>query len=288
MTIASKYVPTIHIHPILIIFIIISFITGTFIELFIILSIVFIHELGHFIAAKYFNWRVNYIVLWVFGGVMKTDEHGNKTMIEEAIVTLAGPFQHIIIFGLIYILSLTHFVSPTIIEHMLYYNMIIFLFNILPIWPLDGGKLLFLFLSIILPYRTAYHTMIIFSLISSFILLLVQLVYYPFTLSAFLIMIFLLMENRTEWKRRYYVFIRFLLKRHEGRIQTNSQSPIVVSPQTSLMELFYRFRRDRKHHIYINAPPFQHMVIDERAFLSSYFDDKNYNEPIGNIVGRFV
>src|SRR5690625_7082209 len=83
--------------------------------------------------------------------------------------------------------------------------------------PLVGCKVLFLCFSSILPYRKAYHSVIIFSIALSILLLIVQFLFFPFTLSAFLLMIFLCMENRTEWKHRYFVFIRFLLIRYEGK-----------------------------------------------------------------------
>src|SRR5690625_7588673 len=93
-----KFIPPIHVHPLLMIFMIISFLTGTFMELSIILAIVLFHELGHFLFARLFHWRIHSIMLWVFGGVMKTEEHGNKPIHEDALVTIAGPLQHIIIY----------------------------------------------------------------------------------------------------------------------------------------------------------------------------------------------
>src|SRR5699024_11983500 len=59
------------------------------------LSIVLFHELGHYGAAKFFKWRIKGIMLWIFGGVMDTDEHGNKPFHEDIIVTVAGPLQHL-------------------------------------------------------------------------------------------------------------------------------------------------------------------------------------------------
>src|SRR5690625_3648721 len=96
-----KSLRLIHIHPILIIFMFIAFITGTFIQFFILFAIVFIHEIGHFIAAKFYNWNVHSIMLWVFGGVMKTDEGVNRPIKEDIIVTVAGPLQHLFIFILL-------------------------------------------------------------------------------------------------------------------------------------------------------------------------------------------
>src|SRR5690625_6878376 len=74
-------------------------------ELSIILAIVLFHELGHFLFARLFHWRIHSIMLWVFGGVMKTEEHGNKPIHEDALVTIAGPLQHIIIYVGLFVLS---------------------------------------------------------------------------------------------------------------------------------------------------------------------------------------
>src|SRR5699024_7363025 len=127
----------------------------------IVLSLVFFHEMGHFIVAKRFNWRVKKIKLWVFGGVMETDEHGTRPNHEELLVTLAGPFQHVIVF-LIFFLIPFEFIPTSILNIIYFYNTILFIFNLLPIWPLDGGKVLFIFLSTITTYQKAYqHTLLL-------------------------------------------------------------------------------------------------------------------------------
>lgn len=288
MTTFRKYVPTIHIHPILIIFIGISFFTGTFTELTIILSIVLIHELGHYIVAQLFKWRIQSIMLWVFGGVMNTEEHGNKAIHEEALVTIAGPLQHLFIYLGLYFLTVGEVLPIPVLELIFYYNTAIILFNLLPIWPLDGGKLLFLCLSAFLPFRKAYHSVIIFSMVVSLFLLLLQLFIFPFTLSTFFIMIFLFMENRTEWKQRFYVFIRFLLGRYEGNTSINGVYPIVVPHQYSLMEVFAHFRREKKHSIYITFPNTARKAIDESDCLRSYFYEKKYNKTIGEVVDEMI
>lgn len=279
-----KYIPPIHVHPILIVFIFISFITGTFMEMTIIISIVLFHEFGHYAMAHFFKWRIQSIMLWVFGGVMNTEEHGNKPIYEEALVTIAGPFQHLIIYIGLYFLSIGNVLPVSVLELIFYYNTAIFIFNLLPIWPLDGGKLLFICLTALLPYRKSYHSIIIFSMVASLLFLLVQFLFLPFTLSTFLLMTFLFMENRTEWKHRYYVFIRFLLKRYEGNAPVKGVHPILVPHQYLLMDVFMQFRRERKHSIYITYPNNRRKSVDESDCLRSYFYDKKYNKTIGEIV----
>ncbi|WP_068674488.1 site-2 protease family protein [Oceanobacillus sp. Castelsardo] len=275
--------PKIHLHPILIIFIIISFITGTFIDLFIILSIVFIHELGHFFMARHFKWRIRGMMLWVFGGVLDTDEHGNRSIKEEALVTVAGPFQHVIIHLFLFFLAFISPIPENIINIAIHYNSIILLFNLIPIWPLDGGKLLMLILSKYLPYKKAYQITIISSIIVSFIFLILQLGLFSFTLSTVMIMLFLIMENWKDWKQRYYVFIRFLLNRYEGSSHVSKVEPIKVTSNLKLMDVFSQFRREIKHSIYINFANHDRIVVDETDCLYSYFNDKQHNSQIGEV-----
>ncbi|WP_164668483.1 site-2 protease family protein [Virgibacillus doumboii] len=282
-----KFIPSIHIHPILLVFIIISFFTGTFTELMIIVSIVLFHELGHFMAAKLFNWRIKGIMLWVFGGVMDTDEHGTRPLHEEMIVTVAGPIQHIFIYVLILFFSLDSSAVPSsIIDSVLFYNTVILVFNLLPIWPLDGGKLLFQVLSAILPYRKAYNYVILFSICTIVILLVVQLFFIPFTLSAFVLFLFLFMENRGDWKRRYYVFIRFLLRRYQGETYVKGIRPIEVPHHIFLMDVFSHFHREKKHPIYIAFPGGVRRSIDEMDCLHSYFHEQNYMKSVGEIASQ--
>ncbi|MFD0952437.1 M50 family metallopeptidase [Virgibacillus natechei] len=278
------YVPKVHIHPVLMVFLVISFVTGTFMELAIILSIVLFHELGHYIVAKVFNWRIKGIMLWVFGGVMDTQEHGNKPIREEALVTIAGPFQHLIIYFLLFLLTPVGFVPSSVLELIFYYNTVILLFNLLPIWPLDGGKLLFLCLSAFSPYKKAYYWVILFSMAACLVIILFQLIFFPFTLSAFFIMLFLFMENRSEWKNRYYVFMRFLLNRYEGNTAVTAVSPILVESETPLKDVLGYFRRDNKHSIYITGPNNKRQSIDEGDCLLLFFHGKHYNKTIGELV----
>lgn len=257
-------------------------------ELSIILMIVLIHELGHYAMSKLFKWRVDSIMLWVFGGVMRTEEHGNSSLREEALVIIAGPIQNVMIYIGLYFFSMYAILPTPVLELILYYNTAILLFNLLPIWPLDGGKLLFVFLSSFLPYRKAYHSMIILSMITSIVLLLVQLFIFPFTLSAFCLMIFLFMENRAEWKQRFYVFIRFLLKRYEGNSYVKGIQPIKTSYHSPLMDILTQFKRGKKHPIYIYYPNRERKSIDESDCLRSYFHDKQYNRTIGEVAEKII
>lgn len=251
-------------------------------ELLIIFIIVFIHEMGHYFMAKVFKWRVRKVMLWVFGGVMETEEHGNRPIKEEMLVTLAGPIQHIFIYILLFFLLESGILSEVIFNMAISYNTVILLFNLLPILPLDGGKLLFILLSVKYPYRKALDRIIFLSMILSALLIILHIIFYSFTLSFTLIMLFLFIENRLEWKRRFYIFMRFLLERYKGNNTVRKLEVLYLPGNISLMEAFSLFKREKKHSIAIKDNK-DMSRIDETDCLHAYFHEKQYDRQIDDI-----
>jgi stage IV sporulation protein FB len=257
-------------------FIILAVVTGTFVQLMILFSIVIIHELGHYLAAMHYKWRIHSVVLWVFGGVMKTDGAMNRPIKEDVLVTIAGPLQHLYIYLLIFICAYFEFLPEAIIKQAYYYNGIILLFNLLPIFPLDGGKLVLYYLSSVLPFKKAHQWTYTFSILACFVILGVQLILFSFTLSAFILVLFLIWENRTEWKNHSFIFMRFLLSR-TGQMKEDC---LTIPAQMRLIEIFYLFRRNRTHSICVE----NNQRLSEAQCLSYYFGERKLNETIGEIL----
>ena len=140
----GKLLLKIKVHPLLWFVIGISVVTAHFTEMMMLLMIIFVHEMGHAVCAQYFKWRIKSIGLLPFGGNLETEEYGNKSLKEDMLVVLAGPIQHIWLIGLSYVLYFFSAISYDSYQTFFYMNIILFLFNLLPIWPLDGGRLLFI------------------------------------------------------------------------------------------------------------------------------------------------
>lgn len=269
-----------HIHPTLWMFIIISFMTGTFIQLFIIISIVTIHELGHYFAAKYFQWRIDGIMLWAFGGVMKTDEHPTRPLKEELIVTLCGPMQHIFIFFLTFLIEKADLLPTIIVSQINYYNMIILFFNLIPIYPLDGAKLYLALVSFLLPFRRAYRFTLVSSLTVAFIIIGMQIFLFPFTLTALILIAFLVVEIVKYWRNEYFLFIRFLLYRFHHRPKFKRKRLIYATKQNRLIDIFNDFYRYYDHRIHIP----NHYSIPEVKALELYFQERRYSDTIEQLA----
>ncbi|MBA2871605.1 stage IV sporulation protein FB [Anoxybacillus calidus] len=284
----SKYISLlnkIHIHPLLWLVFGIAIVTAHFKQLFILFFIVFIHEFGHAIAALFFSWRIKRILLLPFGGVAEVEEHGNRPFKEEFIVTLAGPVQHIWLVVAAFILMKLEIMSNELFSMFFEYNLAIFLINLLPIWPLDGGKLLFLLFTHYWSFSQAHEKLLLFSFCGVFILTTVIVWLNPFQISLWMIVLFLLYSLFHEWRHRQYMIMRFLLERYYGKKMIYNQlKPIVVEHTDCIFEILLQFYRGQKHSIVVMKNEKQQAVLDENELLHAFFSEKRVDEHVGNLL----
>ncbi|SEO35926.1 stage IV sporulation protein FB [Amphibacillus marinus] len=273
----------IHLHPSIWMTILLSVTTGMFVEMTIIFAIVLWHESGHAFAAALFKWKIRRITIWLFGGVMETEEHINKPIYQQLLVTLAGPIQHLFIFMVLLLLSQLSAVPDALIDFALIYNGRILVFNLIPIWPLDGGKLTYLVLMSYLPFKKAHEYTIILSISILCVLFSLMLIFHAFLLNTFVLVTFLLWENRLEWKRRLYVFQRFLIMRRTASKNTALKKliPLKFHSQTRLLDVFSSFRASCYHPIMIVD---HHMLVTESVCFTLYFDQGGYRANLADLI----
>lgn len=263
----------------------ISVITANFKPLFFLMIIIFVHEMGHAISAHFFSWRIKTIMLLPFGGVAEVDEHGNRSLKEEFIVVLSGPLQHLWLQGIVFLLFSLHVMSPEDYHLFTFYNLTILLFNLLPIWPLDGGKLLFILFSNYWSYQKAHSHMLVTSLF--FLLLYVSSVaiFSPTHLNMWIITTFLIYSIYHEHKNRMYSCLRFLMERYYGKQTTIHQiRPIVVEESELVFDVLLQFQRGCKHLIVVERDGRKVSEMDENELLHAYFADKLTDSKVGDLV----
>lgn len=191
-------------------------ITGYFHNLIIFTSIIIIHELGHYTIAKLNKLNVEKIVIYPYGGLVKMNNLINTNINKELSVSVSG-----IIFQIIYYLLIVYLHHLGIIREYIFnlftmYNQSILLFNLLPIHPLDGSKILSLLLSKILPFNLSNKLNIIISILTLFITISIN--YYQFNYTTILI-IGIIIDNITKYQKNLkYIFNKFLLERYIYKI----------------------------------------------------------------------
>jgi Zn-dependent protease/CBS domain-containing protein len=110
------------------------------------LSIIF-HELSHSLAARRFGIPMRGITLFIFGGVAEMSEEPPSAK-AEFLTAIVGPVSSVLIAVIFYgILQVAESSGwPVAVNGVLFYlvwvNFILALFNLLPAFPLDGGRVL--------------------------------------------------------------------------------------------------------------------------------------------------
>jgi stage IV sporulation protein FB len=111
---------------------------------------VLLHEFGHALAARHYGIRTPDITLFPFGGVARIERMPEKPS-EEIVIALAGPAVNVVI-ALVLWLSLAGFALPReeavlrVLEspfgQLLVVNVVLLVFNLIPAFPMDGGRVL--------------------------------------------------------------------------------------------------------------------------------------------------
>jgi len=125
---------------------------------------VLLHELGHTLVARRYGIRTTEIVMFPIGGISRPEREPKAR--EELWVAMSGPLVNLLIAaGLLAwvgaqqgFVSLAQLREPTdanLAERIAFGNLLLFLFNLLPAYPMDGGRILRSFLALRMPEQDA-------------------------------------------------------------------------------------------------------------------------------------
>ncbi len=106
--------------------------------------IVLLHEFGHALACRQVGGRADHIVLWPLGGVAYVDPPPRPGATLWSIT--AGPLVNVVLLPILWVLAGAARSSggnlERLLQSVLFIDAALLIFNILPIFPLDGGQIL--------------------------------------------------------------------------------------------------------------------------------------------------
>ena len=105
---------------------------------------VLVHELGHSLVAGSRGLRVDNITLFIFGGVSNITREAT-TAKDEFLIAVVGPLTSLVLAGLFWSIGLLlppASAASALAGYLAYTNLLLGVFNIVPGFPLDGGRVL--------------------------------------------------------------------------------------------------------------------------------------------------
>jgi len=216
-----------------------------------------LHELGHALVAKHYKLPIAHITLFLFGGVAEIKKEPTRPKV-EFLMAIAGPIVSIVLVILLYVFSFVSEKSgwPIVItgvsKYLAIINLIIVIFNLIPAFPLDGGRV---FRSLLWWWKKDYNwaTRIATRVGSSFGFILIFLgIFFLITgnlLAGIWFAILGWFLNRAALSSRNQMMIGKELK--SEKVSTfMTKNPISVQPDITIQEFVEDYVYTSHHHLY--------------------------------------
>ena len=121
---------------------IVAMLTGSLASMAIAYAVVTLHELAHFCVACRYRVGVSGFVVMPFGVCLRLKDSMIDDPVQESMICAAGPASNLVMLTLALFLRDVLPVPVGWIDFFIYSNVSIFLINVVPIVPLDGGRIL--------------------------------------------------------------------------------------------------------------------------------------------------
>ena len=248
--------------PFFLLIIFIAFLSGLFYDVLSFLFVIIMHEIGHIITSLIFKWKVKRVDITLCGGFITYDDKLDKPFKEELLVSISGFLAQGILFIILFTLNKIYVIDASSFFMINKYSLAIFLFNLLPIYPLDGSKILSVILNALMPYKRSLKCLFYVSLLI-IILIVVTILLKDVKIEASYVIIFSFIIKKliSLYKDIPYLFNRLLFERYIYYYPDINKYNYINGKNLSL------FKRRRKNYFYINGH-----YHSERSILKERFD----------------
>lgn len=219
-------------------FFILSLIADNLKTWLILFTMLLIHELGHIMAAQKLGYQVSKLTIYPFGCGAEIEHIDHGSTFEEMVIILCGIGTHLFYPLCFVMMQKAGLISEAYQNYLIHLNAAIMYFNLLPIYPLDGGRLMDCLLQRVGTYRIGrLLTFTISFLVLTYLLLTIN------NLGAVMAVSFLFVQVSISFidkKKDYHDFMLY-------RYLYPKDKPIKIHSQFELYRNYFSiFKKDKK------------------------------------------
>lgn len=229
--------------------------TGYYLNLIVFTSLILVHESGHYLMARLFHFRVDYVIIYPYGGFVKLNDLINRDIHEELLIASFGVIMQYAVYMVVVLFNHYGYIRDYVLNLYTLYNSQMIFFNLMPIYPLDGSKILNLFLSKFFSYNMANNVTIGLSAI--LISIVIGLNIFKCNYSNVMIMGVLFTYLYDFFRKRKYLYQRFLLERYLYQIDY---------PKVTMIKNLRGMYKNRSHLFWCRGG-----LMEEKEFLKRLF-----------------
>ena len=233
-------------HPLFWVFLIILLFSNNFLSLFSYILCVFLHELGHAFMANFLGYKLNKITFLPFGASLSLKENVFYKPKHEILVAISGPVVNLILVVVSTALFWTIPQSYFFLEDFYFANLITFFFNLFPVFPLDGGRVLNAMIKTKHSAKTSYKIVKVVGIIFSSFLFVLFVVssFFKINFTLGLTSIFLIAGLFFEDNSSYYV-TNFNLSNKSKKLYSGLETNVLTISEEA--NLYFLLRKLNKY-----------------------------------------
>ena len=167
------------------------------------LIIVCFHEIGHIFITLILGYNITSVEILPFGGITKIDKPLNTPIIHDLLISCFGIFFQFVFI----VLGNLNLITDNV---FLKINIIILLFNIMPIIPLDGSKIMMEIYNIFFSFK---KSLLLYYLTSLLFIIIYGIFGYKYFLNNYLIIVLFVFKTFEVIKMHKLIENKFVLER---------------------------------------------------------------------------
>ncbi len=273
------------VHPLFILLCVLSFVFGYADIFFVYLIAILLHEIGHSTMAKKLGYSLNNFCLLPQGALVYGFQKF-RTPVDEIKIAAAGPIVNVI---LIILCLALWWITPDLYsqtENWVFCNLAIAIFNLLPIMPLDGGRIFLALCSIKNKRRLGIKIVNVLGIIVSFLCLGVFIfsLFVKPNFSYLIMSIFIFTGVIGSGREHMYVNVTSLYENKLKSQKVVKANSFVVCEDKKLIDVFYGLSKTKFNILYVATVNGDIMAKLFEPEILTLLETKPLNTKIGDAI----